>query len=331
MMPRIVPTMSGRNVSSGSCTEAGMNGRNAAAWGSSGRAPTMSGYSCGGTSEIAMQGPFWRRVLGPYPTTPPPPDRNLTRGQARTEPPRGNPRAVAALVRSGSPPSSAEDAPGPSPPRLRPWPARPGPEREKYWQTRVALAEGVGRAVNSGAATQGRPYRTFRLRPALRDGWASALDHTVADYVPDPARTAGGPAPALDDRAIAAGLAPVTDRAILLDIVAAHPGRTGMAVSARAGAGEPVTADIAGQVHGARRLRGQAAALGHHGVRSPQGLQEGRSARHGSFGWRNLSAGGEGTRTEDEHEDEDHGSHLGASFTGRDGSLQRKVLDFDIT
>src|SRR3954467_1682615 len=69
-MPRNVPTISGRTVSSGSATEAGMNGRNAAAWGSSGSGPTMSGYSCGGTSEIAMAGPFLAESLGPYPSTP---------------------------------------------------------------------------------------------------------------------------------------------------------------------------------------------------------------------------------------------------------------------
>ena len=69
-MPRSVPRISGPTVSSGSTTEAGMNGRNAAAWGSSGCAPTMSGYSCGGTSEIAMPGPFLAKSLGPYPNTP---------------------------------------------------------------------------------------------------------------------------------------------------------------------------------------------------------------------------------------------------------------------
>src|SRR5437763_17176145 len=47
-MPRIVPMISGNTVSSGSRTEAGMNGRNDAARGLVGRAPTTSGYSLGG-------------------------------------------------------------------------------------------------------------------------------------------------------------------------------------------------------------------------------------------------------------------------------------------
>jgi hypothetical protein len=67
MMPRIVPMISGPTVSSGSVTEAGMNGRNAAAWGSSGSGPTMSGYSCRGTSEIAMQRPFLAKRFGSVP------------------------------------------------------------------------------------------------------------------------------------------------------------------------------------------------------------------------------------------------------------------------
>ncbi len=46
--------MSGSTVSSGSTTSAGMNGRNAAADVSTGAGPTMSGYSCGGISWIAI-------------------------------------------------------------------------------------------------------------------------------------------------------------------------------------------------------------------------------------------------------------------------------------
>ncbi len=46
--------MSGSTVSSGNTTSAGMNGRKAAAGVSTGTGATMSGYSCGGISWIAI-------------------------------------------------------------------------------------------------------------------------------------------------------------------------------------------------------------------------------------------------------------------------------------
>src|SRR5438128_46042 len=45
-MPRIVPTMSGPMVSSRMLADAGMYDSNSADSGASGRAPTISGYSC---------------------------------------------------------------------------------------------------------------------------------------------------------------------------------------------------------------------------------------------------------------------------------------------
>ncbi len=47
--------MSGSRVSSGSTTSAGMKGRKAAAWGSSGSGPTISGYSWGEISLSAIR------------------------------------------------------------------------------------------------------------------------------------------------------------------------------------------------------------------------------------------------------------------------------------
>ena len=47
-IPRSVPVIKCGHVSSGNCTEDGMNGLKLAASGFVGRAPTMSGYSCGG-------------------------------------------------------------------------------------------------------------------------------------------------------------------------------------------------------------------------------------------------------------------------------------------
>lgn len=43
-------------MSSGNCTDAGMNGRNDAANGFVGFAPTMSGYSFGGFAGLDMRG-----------------------------------------------------------------------------------------------------------------------------------------------------------------------------------------------------------------------------------------------------------------------------------
>src|SRR6476469_3317165 len=48
IIPRIVPVIRCGHVSSGKCAEAGMNDLKFAASGFVGRAPTMSGNSCGG-------------------------------------------------------------------------------------------------------------------------------------------------------------------------------------------------------------------------------------------------------------------------------------------
>src|SRR4029453_8379657 len=55
-IPSNVPTTKCGHVSSGNCTDAGINGLKLAARGFVGRAPTISGYSCGGfeVSTVAI-------------------------------------------------------------------------------------------------------------------------------------------------------------------------------------------------------------------------------------------------------------------------------------
>ena len=93
------------------------------------------------------------------------------------------------------------------------------------------------------------PSRSLRLLGvAIVERQAVTVGNAIAgDILAGPER-AGAPAPALIDLAVGAGAThvPVADRAVLPIAVALYPGRSCLAVSIRATAGENVAADVAG-------------------------------------------------------------------------------------